>query len=80
MNYREVRKTGRQVDWTTEEETKLKDAVEMHNGKNWDAVATLVADRTGQQCASRWHDVFDRTTPRSSYWTASENGKAEGCG
>jgi hypothetical protein len=29
-------RTGR---WTTDEDTKLKDAVQLHDGKNWDAIA-----------------------------------------
>jgi hypothetical protein len=32
--------------WTKEEDVKLKDAIEKHNGKNWAAIAALVPGRT----------------------------------
>jgi hypothetical protein len=31
---------------STEEDDNLKDAVEIHDGKNWDAIAALVPGRT----------------------------------
>jgi hypothetical protein len=32
---------------------KLKAAVQIHGGKNWDAVAALVPGRTRKQCQNR---------------------------
>jgi myb proto-oncogene protein len=40
--------------WTTGEDTKLKAAVKMHCGKNWDAIAALVPGRTVIQCQRRF--------------------------
>jgi hypothetical protein len=59
--------------WTKEEDGKLKDAVEKHNGKNWTAIAALVPGRTKQQCLNRWHSALacksDETTAHASKWT-----------
>jgi hypothetical protein len=44
--------------WTTEEDIKLKDAVQMFGGKNWDVIAGLVPGRTSNQCSDRWRDAF----------------------
>jgi hypothetical protein len=40
--------------WTAGEDIKLKDAVKMYDGKNWDAIASLVPGRTRIQCVGRW--------------------------
>jgi hypothetical protein len=45
--------TGRTGTWTEDEDIKLKDAVQMHGGKNWIAIAALVPGRTKSQCNSR---------------------------
>jgi hypothetical protein len=34
--------------WAKEEDSKLKDAVEKHNGKNWEATAALIPGRLKQ--------------------------------
>jgi hypothetical protein len=65
--------------WTPVEDSKLKDAVQMHGGKNWAAIASLVPGRTNRQCSSRWHNVLDpsigRANGRSGNWTAVEDSK-----
>jgi hypothetical protein len=62
-----------------DEDDKLNDAVQMHNGKDWFAIATLVPGRTRQQCRSRWSEAFDsrnvRTTARKGKWTPDEDDK-----
>jgi hypothetical protein len=50
-----VRMTERTGKWLTEEDDQLLGAVEKHNGKNWDAISTLVPSRTKRQCMDRWH-------------------------
>jgi hypothetical protein len=70
---------GRRVKWTEDENSKLKDAVQLHGGKNWDAIATLVPGRTRSQCRSRWKDVLDPsialTAGRTGKWTEDEDSK-----
>jgi hypothetical protein len=65
--------------WTTDEDTKLKDAVQMHNGKNWDAIAALIPGRTSRKCWHRWRDALDprviRMTGRTGNWTPDEDTK-----
>jgi hypothetical protein len=50
---------GRTGKWTEDEDSKLKDAVHTHGGKNWVLIATLVLGRTRFQCSNRWHDALD---------------------
>jgi hypothetical protein len=46
--------------WTTDEDNKLKDAVQMHGGKDWAAIAALIPCRTLLQCTKRWHYLMKR--------------------
>ena len=56
---------------------KLKDAVQTHGAKNWDAIAPLVPGRTKNQCTNRWHDVLDpsvdRGSGRTGKWSEDED-------
>jgi myb proto-oncogene protein len=45
--------------WTAVEDSKLKDAVQTHDGKNWGLIAALVPGRTKHQCNNRWHAFLD---------------------
>jgi myb proto-oncogene protein len=49
------RVNGRTGTWTAVEDSKLKDAVQTHGGKDWAAIAALVPGRTKYQCNNRWH-------------------------
>jgi hypothetical protein len=73
------RANGRTGGWSTVENSKLKDAVQAHGGKNWDAIAELVPGRTKAQCYSRWKDVLasriDQTNKRSGKWAEDEDSK-----
>jgi phage gpG-like protein len=64
--------TARTGKWTKEEDGKLKDAVEKHNGNNWAFIAALVPGRTHQQCWYRWNGALacksDETTAHVSKW------------
>jgi hypothetical protein len=79
LDPRIVQTTTHMDKWTPDEDDKLKDAVQIHNGKNWFAIATLVAGRTKTQCSSRWYDVLDpriiRTTTRTGKWNPDEDDK-----
>jgi hypothetical protein len=70
---------GRKGGWTEDEDSKLKDAVQTHGGKNWIAIAALVPGRTQKQCCRRWHDVLshsiDRASGRKGEWTEDEDDK-----
>ena len=74
--------TGRTGKWGEDEEIKLKDAVQTmavqtHGGKNWDAIAALVPDRTKGQCRSKWHNASESSihvTPvHTGTWTEDED-------
>jgi uncharacterized protein (DUF2237 family) len=54
------RTSGRSGKWAEDEDSKLKDAVQTHGGKNWAAISSLVPGRTKCQCRSRWHNVLVR--------------------
>jgi hypothetical protein len=49
--------TGCTGAWTEDEDNKLKDALPIHGGKDWVAIAALVPGRTKKQCTSRWHNA-----------------------
>jgi hypothetical protein len=65
--------------WTADEDNELKNSVEMHCGKNFTAIATLVPGRTGNQCKERWDSALDpsidRANERKGSWTAVEDSK-----
>jgi hypothetical protein len=72
------RASGSTGKWTPDEDTKLKDAVQMHGGKNWVAMSALVPGRTKVQCYYRWNDVLgdpnvDWSDKRSGKWTKYED-------
>jgi hypothetical protein len=71
------RTTGCTGTWLADEDTKLKDAVQTHGGKNWDGIAALVPGRTKIQCYDRWCHVLDpntdRTTGRTGKWVEDED-------
>jgi hypothetical protein len=48
------RGNGRTGHWGEDEDSKLKDAVQKHGCKDWDAITALVPGRTKHQCQSRW--------------------------
>jgi hypothetical protein len=56
INDQVIVRTGK---WVEDEDSKLKDAVQTHGGKNWVAIAALVPGRSKQQCRSRWHRALD---------------------
>jgi myb proto-oncogene protein len=58
------RANERMGKWSQEDDIKLKDAVQMHGGKNWVAIAALVPGRTKNQCHNRWHDILDPSIDR----------------
>jgi hypothetical protein len=68
---------GRRGKWTEDEDIKLKDAVHVHGGNNWDAIAALVPGRMRNQCHHRWHNALnpsiDGATRRQGKWTEDED-------
>jgi hypothetical protein len=69
-----VARTGK---WTADEDTKLREVVGAHGGKNWEAIASLVPGRTKLQCRNRWREAsvrnIDPVTARAVKWTADED-------
>jgi hypothetical protein len=70
---------GRSGKWAEDEDDKLKDAVQMHGGKNWKDIAALVPGRTITQCRQRWHDALNPsialTAGRTGTWVEDEGTK-----
>jgi hypothetical protein len=71
------RVTARTVNWTPDEDKKLKNAVPTHGDKNWMAIAMMIPGRTKNQCRNRWHTAFvsniDPATARTGKWTPDED-------
>jgi myb proto-oncogene protein len=69
----QCRKRWRNIDpttvhmdqWTADEHKKLREVIGAHGAKNWKAIASLVPDRTEEQCRKRWRNV-EPTTVRMS--------------
>jgi hypothetical protein len=71
-----TRSAGRVGKWVAVEDSRLKDAVQMHGGKNWGAIAALVPGRSGQQCRNRWRDDLDRNIDQANgKWTEDEDSR-----
>jgi hypothetical protein len=59
------RVSGRTGKWTAVEDSKLEDAVQTHDDKDWIAISLLVPGRTVKQCCSRWRRMDpNRSTVR----------------
>jgi myb proto-oncogene protein len=69
------RANGRTGKWAKDEDTKLTDAVRMHGGKDWGAIAALVPGRTKKQCWSRWNEVLDANIDQANRWASDEDTK-----
>jgi hypothetical protein len=67
--------------WTTDEDTKLKYAIQMIDDKKWDTIAALlVPNRSKLQCLRKRHDVSDpsidlATGREGSTWATAEDDK-----
>jgi regulation of enolase protein 1 (concanavalin A-like superfamily) len=68
---------GRTGKWTADEDSKLKNALRTHGGKDWATIALLVPGRTQKQCHTRWRDALDlkidQTNERTGIWTVVED-------
>jgi hypothetical protein len=72
------RASRRKCYWTAAEDSKLKDAMQTHSDKDWDAVTELVPGRMKKQCYNRWKDVLDPNigrTPGRIKWSEDEDSK-----
>jgi hypothetical protein len=71
--------SGRKGKWTAVEDSKLKDAVQTHNGKGWVDISALVPGRTKHQCKQRWHNTCNPsialTAGRTGKWEEDEDSK-----
>jgi hypothetical protein len=66
--------------WIADEDTKLREVVGAHGGKNWEAIASLVPGRTKLQCRNRWREASVRNIDpamarKGERWTADEDKK-----
>ena len=50
----QLQKVTRKSKWSTEEDAKLRDAVEKCGTESWVEICALVPGRTGKQCRERW--------------------------
>jgi hypothetical protein len=71
------RSNGRKGTWSADEDSKLKDAVETHGGKDWALIAALVPGRPKSQCRNRWNDFLhlkiNPASGRAGKWGEDED-------
>ncbi|KAF7731018.1 Myb-like DNA-binding domain protein [Apophysomyces ossiformis] len=58
--------------WSKEDDDALRESVGLIGDRNWQQVAAMVGERTGQQCLQRWMKSLDPAIRRSK-WTEEEN-------
>ncbi|CEM17376.1 unnamed protein product [Vitrella brassicaformis CCMP3155] len=58
--------------WMADEDERLKEAVKLHDGKNWKKIAALIPGRTDVQCLHRWHKVLMPGLVKGP-WTSEED-------
>jgi hypothetical protein len=77
LNARIALTTGRMGTWTEDEDNKLKAAVQIYGGNNWNKIAALVPGRTFNQCNNRWCYALDPsfalTAGSMGTWTEDED-------
>jgi hypothetical protein len=74
------RANERASKWAEVEDSKLKDAAQIHGGKDWKDIATLlVPGRTQSQCCNRWRDALNpsngRMTRHTGKWAEDKDSK-----
>ena len=60
------------LQWTEEEDAKLKALVEEHGCAKWAVIAAVMKSKTSKQCRRRWKNVLDMDAKCSS-WTPEED-------
>ncbi|KAL0476390.1 Myb-related protein [Acrasis kona] len=58
--------------WTEDENRRLVEAVVKYEGKNWQAIAEEVANKTQDQCNQHWHRVINPLISKDP-WTEEED-------
>ena len=69
--YRTLDPSIRRGNWTSEEDTQLRLAVDLY-GHAWMEVASVVQGRNNEQCRDRWTERLNPKVPRGK-WTAEED-------
>ena len=59
-------------NWTPAQDEALRAAVELHDGKNWKAIAEAIPGRTHVQCLQRWKKVLQPGLVKG-HWTDDED-------
>lgn len=63
---------ARSLKWSKEEDQKLTDAVKLFGNCNWQQVADILGERTGQQCLHRWQKSLNPVIKRQR-WNTEED-------
>ncbi|CEP18286.1 hypothetical protein [Parasitella parasitica] len=63
---------ARSLKWSKEEDKRLTDAVKLFGNCNWQQVADILGERTGQQCLHRWQKSLNPVIKRQR-WNTEED-------
>eukprot|EP01119_Soliformovum_irregulare_P001240 TRINITY_DN10965_c0_g1_i1.p1 TRINITY_DN10965_c0_g1~~TRINITY_DN10965_c0_g1_i1.p1 ORF type:complete len:429 (+),score=96.39 TRINITY_DN10965_c0_g1_i1:126-1412(+) len=58
--------------WTSEEDEKLREGIQIHGGKSWKKIAEYLGNRTHTQCLHRWQKVLNPELVKGA-WTHQED-------
>ncbi|KAL1929103.1 hypothetical protein VTP01DRAFT_2162 [Rhizomucor pusillus] len=58
--------------WTKEDDEALRNAVRQIGDRNWQQIAAMLGNKTGQQCLQRWHKSINPAIRRCR-WTQQED-------
>eukprot|EP00890_Picochlorum_soloecismus_P000747 jgi/Picsp_1/1673/NSC_05147-R1_transcription factor myb4 len=60
------------LNWSKEEDCKLRELVDRHGPNKWAAIAKDLGSKTSKQCRRRWKNVLDMDA-KTSTWTTEED-------
>ncbi|XP_078439028.1 myb domain protein 4r1 isoform X2 [Wolffia australiana] len=60
-------------EWTEDEDSRLRAAVEVFGEDNWQLIASYLEGRTGPQCSNRWRNCLHPSRRKVGRWSVDED-------
>jgi len=72
LKKRKKEKGSKASTWSEEEDQLLREAITLHDGKNWKKIAECLQNRSDTQCLHRWQKVLNPVLVKGA-WTKEED-------